>query len=97
QQYHCKDCGAYRVLKPKQAYSQTTQETVLKACKERVSLGGITRIFGMSRQTVAGWIKRHAKHLPLLVDTLLPSQADDNWMTLWFIIDYNLEVLSLTI
>jgi len=77
QQYHCKDCGAYRVLKPRQGYDKTTQETVLKTCKERVSLRGIERIFSIRRQTVTRWIKRHAVHLPLLVDTLLPAQADD--------------------
>ena len=24
QQYHCKDCDAYRVLKPRQGYNKTT-------------------------------------------------------------------------
>ncbi len=59
QQYHCKDCGAYRVLKPRQGYSKITQETVLKTCKERVSLRGVQRIFGISRHSVTHWIKHH--------------------------------------
>ena len=29
-QDHCKDCGTYRVLKPKQAYAETEQHTVLR-------------------------------------------------------------------
>jgi insertion element IS1 protein InsB len=77
QQYHCKACGAYRVLKPNHGYSQTTQETVLKACQERVSLRGVQRIFGISQQCVARWIRYHAAQLPVLIDTLLPAQAED--------------------
>jgi hypothetical protein len=44
-QYHCKDCGTYRVLEPKQAYLESEQHTVLRACLERWSLHGVARIF----------------------------------------------------
>ena len=63
-QYHCKDCGAYRVLTPKQAYSETEQDTVLRACLERCSLCGVTRIFASARQTVARWLTVHVQNLP---------------------------------
>ena len=77
QQYHCKDCGAYRVLDPQTGYSDEDKQTVLRACQERSSLRGIQRIFGVARQTVAHWIKEYVAQIPLLVDTLLPVQADD--------------------
>ncbi len=76
-QYHCKDCGAYRVLKPKTRRSPRQKATILRACKERCSLRGIQRIFGVARQTVANWIEAHVRSLPDLSQTLLPAQADD--------------------
>ena len=48
-QYHCKACGTYRVLKPKQAYSEAEKATVLRAGLERCSLRGVERIFGWMR------------------------------------------------
>jgi insertion element IS1 protein InsB len=63
-QYHCKDYGTYRVLKPKPAYAQTEQHTVLRACLERGSLRGVARIFAMAWQTVARWLTAHVQHLP---------------------------------
>jgi len=38
---------------------------------------GIERIFGIARQTVAGWIEAAARALPDLVNTLLPFQLGD--------------------
>jgi IS1 family transposase len=67
----------YRVLQPKERYPIEEKQTVLRTCKERVSLRGIQRIFGVHRQTVLRWIKAHAVSLPLLVDTLLPVSSDD--------------------
>jgi insertion element IS1 protein InsB len=76
-QYHCKDCGAYRVLEPRTPYTQEAKETILKAYRERASLRGLGRIFGVTRQTVALWIKTRVQNLPDLKDTLAPAQADD--------------------
>jgi IS1 family transposase/transposase-like protein len=76
-QYHCRDCGAYRVLKPQKAYPSKIKQTILRACKERSSLRGIQRIFGVARQTVSRWIKAHVFNLPLLVDSLLPALKED--------------------
>ena len=78
QQYHCKDCGACRVLKPQKGYSETFRQRVLRAAKERVSLRGIERIFGVCRQTVARWIRQHVRQLPLLIDTLKDYQVGDS-------------------
>src|SRR2546421_7104853 len=63
-QYHCKECGVYRVLKPKQASSETERQRVLRACLQRCSLRGVERIFDMARQTVTQWIKAHVQHAP---------------------------------
>jgi len=60
-QDHCKDCGVYRVLKPKLTSSETEQQTVLRACLQRSSFRGVERIFDMARQTVAQWIKTHVE------------------------------------
>ena len=76
-QYHCKDCGAYRVLKPKQAYSEIEQQPVLRACLERCSLRGITRIFALARQSVARWFRAYVQSLPQIPETLLPATPDD--------------------
>jgi transposase-like protein len=75
--YHCKNCGAYRVLKPKQASSETEQHIVLRACLERCSVRGIARVFVIARQTVARWFRSYAQKLPDVKETLLPAAPDD--------------------
>jgi transposase-like protein len=72
-QYHCKNCGTYRVLKPKQTYSETERQIVLRACLERCSLRGIARIFAIARQTIARWFRSYAQKLPDVKETLLPA------------------------
>jgi transposase-like protein len=52
-QYHCKDCGLYRVLEPKCAYSENEKKTILKTYQKRASMRGLERIFEVARQTVA--------------------------------------------
>ena len=76
-QYHCKDCGAYRVIRPNEKYSYETKATVLKAYRERMSLRGIQRVFGVWRKTVLRWLAAWVEQLPTLVETLVPAQADD--------------------
>jgi len=76
-QYHCKDCGTSRVLTPNQAYSETEQQTVLRACLERCSLRGVAPIFAVAWQTIAGWLKAHVQNLPDVKETLLPAIPDD--------------------
>jgi len=76
-QYHCKDCGVYRVLEPKVKHPEATRQAVLRAALERVSLRGIERIFDVCRQTVVQWIKDHVWTQPLLVETLATYQVGD--------------------
>ena len=51
-QYHCKDCGTYRVLEPKRLLKKD-KSIILTAYQERVSMRGLERIFSASRQQVA--------------------------------------------
>jgi len=76
-QYHCKECGAYGVLKPKQQYKKEKKETILRAYKERASMRGLERIFYVARQTVSRWIEKYVRSLPPLIDTLLPANTND--------------------
>jgi transposase-like protein len=76
-QYHCKDGGTYRVLKPKPAYSESDNQTVLRAGLERCSLRGGERIFDITRQTVVRWISTPVQKLPEGAETLLPASPDD--------------------
>ena len=76
-QYHCKDCGTYRVLQPKPVYSEGEKQTILQACLKRSSLRGVQRIFGAARQTIAEWIKIQAQELPEVKDILLASAPGD--------------------
>jgi IS1 family transposase/transposase-like protein len=77
-QYHCHDCGAYRVLYPQQiSYSAPFKKTVLRAYHERSSLRGLERVFQVTRQTIATWIKEKVQSLPPLRATLAPAHEDD--------------------
>src|SRR5436305_8251506 len=69
-QYHCKDCGTYRFLRPKPAYSETNKQTVFRAGLERCSLRTVERIFAIPRQTDARWISTPIQRLPEVADTL---------------------------
>ncbi|GAC1403034.1 MAG: hypothetical protein NVSMB56_18010 [Pyrinomonadaceae bacterium] len=42
-------------------YSLLERETILAAYQERSSLRGLTRTFGVSRNTVSGWLKEKKK------------------------------------
>ena len=50
---------------------------ILRAYQERISLRGLSRLFGIHRQTIARWIREHVASLPPLRATLLPAQPDD--------------------
>ena len=60
QKYHCKECGAYGTLDPTVAYTPERRAEILKAYHERSSLRGLERTFGVSRQTVANWLRQEA-------------------------------------
>ena len=77
QQYYCKECGARRVLEPKRKHTKKQKTLVLQTYKERASLRGLERIFGISRSTILKWLTEHVQTLPKLRQTLLPSSRED--------------------
>ena len=76
QQYRCRACGKRGVFNPRVPYTEAEKEQILNAYFERLSMRGVKRIFGVTRQTLARWLKKNAT-LPRLVDTLVPAQPDD--------------------
>lgn len=58
QKYYCKACGCYRTLGTTQFYSKDDKKRILDSYKERSSLRGLTRIYGVSRTTVISWLKK---------------------------------------
>ena len=76
-QYLCKDCRACRVLTPKQRYTSQQKAQIMRAYRERMSLRGLQRVFGVWRSTVLRWLKQLVASLPSLLESLLPAQSDD--------------------
>ncbi len=59
QRFLCRDCGKRSRQEPRSnAYSDEERELILRAYQERVSLRGLTRTFGVARDTVAQWVKK---------------------------------------
>ncbi len=59
QRYLCRDCGRRSRDHPTStAYSAEERELILRAYDERSSLRGLTRTFGVARNTVTEWIKK---------------------------------------
>jgi IS1 family transposase/transposase-like protein len=78
QQYHCKDCGVYRVLKQQTSrVPEAEKQKALQAYRERVSLRGLERIFGVCRKSVMQWLATEVDQLPSLAETVLPPTAED--------------------
>jgi transposase-like protein len=65
QKFLCKDCGRQSRENPSTtAYSSQRREEILRAYEERSSLRGLTRTFGVSRNTVTAWIKKKSPLSP---------------------------------
>ena len=75
QKFHCKDCGCYRTLKTTQFYTNERKEEILRSYKERSSLRGTRRVYGVAVSTVLRWLEK--KELLPLSSTLQPAQQDD--------------------
>ena len=59
QRYRCRACGRQHRENPgSNAYSDAERETILRAYQERSSLRGLSRTFGVSRNTVTAWLKK---------------------------------------
>ena len=53
------------------------QLVILRAYQERISLGGLNRLFGIHRLTIARSVGEHVAALPALKSKLLPAQPAD--------------------
>lgn len=58
QKFHCKDCDCYRTLKTTQYYTTERRDEILRSYKERSSLRGVKRIYGVSIPSVLRWLKK---------------------------------------
>ena len=58
QQYWCKDCDKRGVLTPKHRYGEAEKEQIIATYYERPSMRGIQRIYGVSPNTLASWLKK---------------------------------------
>jgi transposase-like protein len=64
QQYWCKDCGKRAVLELRPRYTEEEKEQIIADYYERASMRGVERVFGVSRQTLAAWLKKKATAAP---------------------------------
>ena len=59
QRYLCSDCRRMSRDDPQaNGYTEAERERILRAYHERSSLRGLSRTFGVSRNTVTSWLKK---------------------------------------
>ena len=59
QRYRCRTCERRSTADPRpNGYPEEQRELILRAYQERSSLRGLTRTFGVSRNTVTSWLKK---------------------------------------
>jgi len=57
--FQCQNCKKYGRQDPgSNAYDEKTKALILAAYHERPSIRGLRRVFGVSRNTVAAWLKK---------------------------------------
>lgn len=65
QRYRCRSCTYTFRRDPKpNGYTEEEKARILRAYRERPSLRGLKRIFGVSRTTVSAWLKEQGEALP---------------------------------
>lgn len=58
QRFRCQECGrAFIRESDRRGYTQEFKEQVLAAYQERASMRGISRVFGIDRNTLTAWLK----------------------------------------
>jgi transposase-like protein len=63
QRYLCRTCRRRSTADPRpNGYTDEQRELILRAYQERSSLRGVTRTFGVSRNTVTSWLKNKQPH-----------------------------------
>ena len=59
QRYRCNECQRVSRENPQpRGYTEDEKERILNAYEERSSMRGLERVFGVSRKTVSGWLKK---------------------------------------
>jgi transposase-like protein len=59
QRFKCRSCGRSLRENPQgNGYDEERKEEILRAYHERASLRDLTRVFGVSRNTVSSWLKK---------------------------------------
>ena len=65
QRFRCRSCGRAFINPAEQrGYCQAFKEQVLAAYQERASMRGISRVFGISRNTLTKWLKEKGGPCP---------------------------------
>ena len=62
QRFRCRDCG--RIIQQPETdrrYTAAFRVQVLAAYQERASMRGVCRVFGLSRYTLADWLKKPSR------------------------------------
>lgn len=76
QRYRCRACvSTFREHPKPNGYTDEEKQRILSAYRERSSLRGLTRIFGVSRTTVSTWLKEEAEALSPLEETVALSRG----------------------
>jgi len=69
QRFVCRACGrCSRADRASHGYSPERQAEILRAYHERTSLRGLTRVFGVSRNTVSTWLKKSVESAAVSAD-----------------------------
>ncbi len=59
QRFLCRNCGRRSTQDPRPSgYPEAQRDLILRAYQERASLRGLTRTFGVARNTVTAWVKK---------------------------------------
>jgi transposase-like protein len=59
QKYYCKVCKRQSRENPApNGYTEERREEIIRAYQERSSMRGLTRTFGVARNTVSDWLKK---------------------------------------
>lgn len=62
QRYRCKSCKRQSRENPAaNGYTEERREEIIKAYQERSSMRGLTRTFGVARNTVKDWLKKRQR------------------------------------
>lgn len=77
QKYRCNSCRAYGTLSPSVRYPPERKAEILRAYHERSSMRGIQRTFGVSRPTLARWLRAEAAALPDSPPLVPPTASDE--------------------